>query len=206
MLWEQLKVKIADRNPEIRMGNKDGEWILCAPIDKEEAKPKVYWSKFYQYVKSWTEMNSSNCQVYLAVGGKTEKLSDYYVGYMQALKALNVVMSRFSDIGFALFDELGSYTVLHQLKDSQISDLYIQKHLAPLLQYSEGKSMDLFQTLRVYLEHNGSIKETAEELYIHRSSLLYRLEKIVDLLDIDINDSESRFNLMIAYKLYDLYR
>ena len=40
-------------------------------------------------------MNSSNCQVYIAVGGKTEKLSDYYVGYMQALKALNVVMSRF---------------------------------------------------------------------------------------------------------------
>ena len=66
--------------------------------------------------------------------------------------------------------------------------------------------MDLFQTLRVYLEHNGSIKETAEELYIHRSSLLYRLEKIVDLLNIDINDSESRFNLMIAFKLYDLYR
>ena len=206
MLWEQLKGKITERNPEMRMGNKDGNWILCIPVDKEEAKPKVYWSKFYQYVKAWTEMNSSNCQVYIAVGGKTEKLSDYNVGYMQALKALNVVMSRFSDIGFALFDELGSYTVLHQLKDSQISDLYIQKHLAPLLQYSEGKSMDLFQTLRVYLEHNGSIKETAEELYIHRSSLLYRLEKIVDLLDIDINDSESRFNLMIAYKLYDLYK
>lgn len=206
MLWEQLKVKITDRNPEIRMGNKDGEWILCVPVDKEEAKPKVYWSKFYQYVKTWTEMNNSNCQVYIAVGGKTEKLSDYYVGHLQALKALNVVMSRFKDIGFALFDELGSYTVLHQLKDSQISNLYIQKHLSPLLQYSKGKNMDLFQTLRVYLEHNGSIKETAEELYIHRSSLLYRLEKIVDLLEMDINDSESRFNLMIAYKLYDLYR
>ena len=29
-------------------------------------------------------------------------------GYLQALKALNVVMNRFQDIGFALFDELGS--------------------------------------------------------------------------------------------------
>ena len=64
--------------------------------------------------------------------------------------------------------------------------------------------MDLFHTLRVYLENNGSIKETSEELYIHRSSLLYRLEKITDLLDVDINDSEYRFSLMMAYKLYDL--
>ena len=206
MIWEQLKVKISHRNPEIRLANKGGgEWILIAPVDKDGNKPKVYWSKLYQYVKAWVEMNSRSSRVYLTVGGKTEKLSDYYVCYMQALKALNVVINRFSDIGFALFDELGSYTILHELKDSQISDLFIQKHLAPLLQYSEGKSMDLFLTLRIYLERNGSIKETAEELYIHRSSLLYRLEKIGDLLDLDINDSESRFNLMMAYKLYDLY-
>jgi DNA-binding PucR family transcriptional regulator len=206
LVWEQLKVKIAHRNPEVRMANKDGVWVLLAPVDIEENRPKVYWSKLYQYIKACMEMISKNGQVYLAVGGKTEKLSDYYVGYTQALKALNVVTIRFHDIGFALFDELGSYTVLHQLKDAQIADLFIQKHLAPLLQYSEGKSMDLFHTLRVYLEHSGSIKETAEELYIHRSSLLYRLDKIADLLDIEINDSESRFNLMIAYKLYDLYR
>ena len=31
------------------------------------------------------------------------------------LKALNVVINRFHDIGFALFDELGPYTILHEL-------------------------------------------------------------------------------------------
>ncbi len=203
-VWEQLKVKLAHRNPEIKMANKSGEWILIAPVDKEDNKPKVYWSKLYQYVKTWVERNSTKCQVYVTVGGTTENLADYYVCYMQALKALNVVINRFQDIGFALFDELGPYTILHELKDSQTTDLFIQSKLAPLLQYSEGKTMDLFHTLRVYLENNGSIKETSEELYIHRSSLLYRLEKISDLLDVDINDSEYRFSLMMAYKLYDL--
>lgn len=204
-VWEQLKVKMAYRYPEIRMTNKDGVWVLLAPVEKEENKARVYWSKVYQYIKSCLQMSGMNCRAYLAVGGKTEKLSDYYVGYVQAIKALNVVTVRFRDIGFALFDELGSYTVLHQLKDSQTAALFIEKHLSPLLKYSQGKTMDLFHTLRIYLERGGSIKETAEELYIHRSSLLYRLEKITDLLDIDINDPESRFNLMIAYKLYDLF-
>ena len=134
-----IKSKNAHRNPEIRMANKNGEWILIAPVDKENNKPKVYWSKLYQYVKTWVEMNRRRCQVYITVGGTTEKLADYYVCYMQALKALNVVMNRFYDIGFALFDELGSYTILHELKDSQITDLFIQKNLAPLLSIQKGK-------------------------------------------------------------------
>ena len=139
-VWEQLKVKLAHRNPEIKMANKNGEWILIAPVDKEDNKPKVYWSKLYQYVKTWVERNSTKCQVYITVGGTTENLADYYVCYMQALKALNVVINRFHDIGFALFDELGPYTILHELKDSQTTDLFIQSKLAPLLQYSEGKT------------------------------------------------------------------
>ncbi|WP_223881799.1 helix-turn-helix domain-containing protein [Niallia endozanthoxylica] len=207
-VWEQIKAKIAHRHPEIKMANKNGEWVLIAPENKEDNKPKVYWSKLYQYVKNLVDMHSEKCQVYITVGGKTKTLGNYYACYMQALKALNVVVNRFHDIGFALFDELGPYTILHELNDSQTTHLFIQKNLAPLLQYSEGKGtkgMDLFHTLRVYLENNGSIKETTEELYIHRSSLLYRLEKISHLLDMDITDSECRFNLMMAYKLYDLY-
>jgi len=207
-IWEQIKAKILHRYPEIKMTSKNGEWILIAPENKEENKPKVYWSKLYQYVKTVVERHSEKCQVYITVGGKTKTLGDYYVCYMQALKALNVVINRFHDIGFALFDELGPYTILHELNDSQTTHLFIQKNLAPLLRYSEGKGtkgMDLFHTLRAYLENNGSIKETTEDLYIHRSSLLYRLEKISTLLDTDLNDSECRFNLMMAYKLYDLY-
>ncbi len=64
--------------------------------------------------------------------------------------------------------------------------------------------MDLFQTLRVYLFQNGNLKETADALFIHRSTLQYRIEKIQGLLKVDINDSEERLNLMMAYKLYDL--
>ncbi|MEH7226050.1 helix-turn-helix domain-containing protein [Bacillus sp. JJ1566] len=71
--------------------------------------------------------------------------------------------------------------------------------------YSEGKTTDLLNTLHAFLQNNGNIKNTAEELFIHRSSLLYRIEKIESLLDIQLSDAEVRFNLMMAFKLYDMY-
>lgn len=65
--------------------------------------------------------------------------------------------------------------------------------------------MDLLKTLQVYLSHNGNMTETAKELYIHRSTLQYRLEKIEDLLQVDLDNAEHRFNLNMAIKLYDLF-
>ncbi|MED4123972.1 helix-turn-helix domain-containing protein [Halalkalibacterium halodurans] len=205
LLWENIKTRLSIYDEDILLSSKGDEYILIVPASKERGKPKVYWAKVYQNIQSWVEQEGIRARLLLGIGGKTETIHDYFSCYQQAVQVHNVVSHRFRDIGFALFDELGSYTLLHHLKNTPATSLFIDKHLQPLLQYSQGRSTDLFYTLRVYLNQNGSIKETSDELYIHRSSLLYRLEKIETLLDVDLNDSEHRFNLMMAFKLYDLF-
>ncbi|KHF38515.1 helix-turn-helix domain-containing protein [Halalkalibacter okhensis] len=205
LLWDQLKTRILFYDQDILMANKDGDLILIVPIEKEEKSPKVYWAKLYEELKKWLILQGDKSTILVGIGGKTEFIHDYFTMYQQAVQALNVVYHRFSNVGFAMFEDLGSYTLLHHLKDSSVAMLFIKKHLEPLLKYSEGKSMDLFHTLRVFLNNNGSIKDTSEELYIHRSSLLYRLEKIENLLEVSLAFAEHRFDLMMAYKLYDLY-
>lgn len=157
----------------------------------------------YENLKKWVRSDWNNVQVLLAIGGVTEKIEDYSVSYMQAKKCLNVVKSRFKEMGFALFDDLGAYTLLHEI-DGRMVAIFVQDHIGPLLN-SEGKNMDLLKTLQVYLSHNGNMTETAKELYIHRSTLQYRLEKIEDLLQVDLDNAEHRFNLNMAIKLYDLF-
>nr|WP_295969787.1 helix-turn-helix domain-containing protein [uncultured Bacillus sp.] len=205
MLADQLREKIPHQFPEILITNKEGEWILIVPVTAEKNKPRLYWNQLYEFVKKEADGINGSCQIFIAAGGKTEKIADYYLSYLQAAKSLNVVKNSRNNLGYALFDELGAYTLLYQLKDTKMAEMFIQTHLAPLLHYSKEKKIDLSQTLRVYLEHNGSIKETAEELFIHRTSLLYRLEKIELLLNVDLSDSEQRFNLLMAFKLNDLY-
>jgi PucR family transcriptional regulator, purine catabolism regulatory protein len=74
-----------------------------------------------------------------------------------------------------------------------------------VIRYSSERNVDLLQTIRVFLHCNGNLTEAAEKLYIHRSTLQYRLEKIEEMLGFSLNGSEQRFNLMMALKLYDLY-
>jgi Regulator of polyketide synthase expression len=205
LIWDQLKTQISRFSKEIIMATNDGNYILIVPVKVEGKHPKNYWREFYRNIKNWVREGNIECQVFMGIGGKTENLNDYYISYQQAIQALNVVFHRFRQKGFALFEELGAYTILHHLDNKEAVEFFIKRHLEPLLNYSEGKSMDLFHTLRVFLYNNGNIKNSAEELFIHRSSLLYRLEKIESLLEIDLNDADHRFNMMMAYKLYDLY-
>lgn len=201
-LWERLKSNITIYYPEVQIINKSGEIILISP--ESDTNPKSYWSKFYEDVKKWISREAKDVHVCLAIGGKTKKITDYYRSYLEAVKTLNVVKVKFKDYGFALFDELGAYTLLHQI-DLQMVMIFINKHLLPLLKY-EGTNMDLYHTLHMYLQYNGNIKETSEVLYIHRSTLQYRLERIESILNVELNSSEDRFNLMMAIKLYDLFR
>ena len=70
--------------------------------------------------------------------------------------------------------------------------------------YDARKGTTLLRTLDVYLSCGGSIARTAEHLYVHRNTLVQRLEKLHDLLGLDPHDSDHWLALHIALALRQL--
>lgn len=202
-ILDNLKTRISMYVRDSVMAVVKEELILIVPA-KEENRRKWHWEDLYKQMKKWMKSDRVSCQIHVGVGGEANSIEDYYHCYRKARETLNVISKRYDQIGYAFYEELGSYTLLHHLKEISETSLYINNYLERLRHYSEGKSNDLFHTLRVYLEQNGNAKNTAEELFIHRSTLLYRLEKIEEILGTSLNNAELRFNLMLAYKLDDL--
>ncbi|WP_240689017.1 helix-turn-helix domain-containing protein [Ammoniphilus sp. YIM 78166] len=204
-VWEQMKDQLSLAEKDIMLSKKGDEFILIVPSVKEQDDVHSFWEKLYLRLNKLAAMENPKSRVSLGVGGKAERITDYYYCYKQAVQAHNVVSLRFREKGFALFEESGAYTLLNNLKDPSVATLFINKYLTPLLNYTEGKGADLFNTLRMYLDKNGNLKDTMDALYIHRSTLRYRIERIREVLELDLENAENRLNLMIAYKLYDLY-
>ena len=67
----------------------------------------------------------------------------------------------------------------------------------------ENTGTQLYETLRVYLQNHQSATKTAAALYIHRSTLLYRIEKIEKILKADLNDPDDQLYLMLSFYLMD---
>ena len=68
-------------------------------------------------------------------------------------------------------------------------------------EYDVANKTQLSETLYVFLKNNCNYVATARQLYIHRSTLLYRLERIQELTAIDLECYETRLHLQITYLL-----
>lgn len=204
LIFDELKAKITQYDQKIIFTKKGEEYVLIIPSDMETPNEYKFWKRFVEKMKGWLKSGNKICQVKVGIGGTTNQLQDYYKCYQQAVQTLNVILRQDHVSDYAFFDDLGSYTLLHLVKDTTEAKFFMNNYLNKLKDSTGANHVDLLKTLRVYLEQNGSIKKTAEKLFIHRSTLLYRLEKIKEIVGMDIDDSDTRFNLMLTFKLYDL--
>ncbi|MFC0558352.1 helix-turn-helix domain-containing protein [Halalkalibacter alkalisediminis] len=203
-LWDQIKTKLALYDLSIIFTRKDKEFIFIVKTLNNNEHVE-YWKGLHQRIITLLSKERTKTKVFLGIGGKTEKIEDYYYCYVQSVKAKNVVTYRYPQGGFSFYDDLGSYTILNNTSDPLAAELFVKKHLGPLIKYSNNNHVDLFETLQVFLNHNGNLRDASNQLFIHRSTLEYRLERVAELVQIDLNDAEVRFELMMAYKLYSLF-
>lgn len=82
---------------------------------------------------------------------------------------------------------------------------FVQELLGPLLtlpNHDETKS--LLKTLRAYFYYNRQPTSVAKALYIHRNTVTYRLQKIAELLEVDLQDPDVCDRLNLALHLQNL--
>lgn len=148
------------------------------------------------------------CPLRLGVGlpfALSESSDGMKISYEQALEALRIGQTLHKHEGYLMFGELGLYHWLYNLNDDvRIGNRYLDK-IRELSVYDNNRNTELVKTLESYLDHGGSLVDTAQSLYIHRNTLLHRLERIKQLNQIDLRNPLQRLNLHIAVKAYRLH-
>ena len=69
--------------------------------------------------------------------------------------------------------------------------------------YDAANRTELCRTLETYLRLERNVVQTAKELFIHRSTFLYRLEKIKEILDSRLDDPDELVYLSLSFRLLD---
>ena len=77
------------------------------------------------------------------------------------------------------------------------------QNLLKLKAVDEKNKSEYMKTLKTYLDVNLSATRAAEELFIHRSTFLYRLEKIKEILQSDLDDPDEIFYLNFSFRLLE---
>lgn len=89
-------------------------------------------------------------------------------------------------------------------KQINLSDV-IDLNLQILYEYDQINHTDYFETLYEYLRNERKISVAAEALHIHRNTLLYRVNRISEIIRADLDNPDVRMELLLSYSLWNYH-
>jgi sugar diacid utilization regulator len=143
-------------------------------------------------------------QVTVAIGGTIERADGYAPAFASSRQALDVMLKlgrRGAIIGAR---ELGPYGLLLQASSREELEAFARETLAPLLEHDRRHGADLMGTLRIYLEEDRGQRRAAARIFIHVNTVVYRVNRIEQLIGRSLDDPTTVFDLTLALRILDV--
>jgi sugar diacid utilization regulator len=122
----------------------------------------------------------------------------------EALLAANVASPEADDpVARVLsFDDTGAYRLLLPAMSDDPAELerFYSDTIVPLVAYDEQYGTELVLTLETFLANDGSMAATHKQLFTHRHTIRYRLERVRELTGLDVNSTDGRERLGLGLK------
>lgn len=125
----------------------------------------------------------------------------YY--YRQAAVALEVGNRRAPFRWIHRFDEIALDYLLEQGKGELTKELVCSRKILGLKSFDQMHNTDYYNTLKLYVRNHLNAVQTAKQLFIHRSTFLYRMEKIKDLIHLDLDDYDTLLYVMMTFRMME---
>ncbi len=133
--------------------------------------------------------------VRLASGTIVSELKDVSKSYKEAKMALDVGKIFYEDRSVVSYHTLGIGRLIYQLPPN-LCKLFIEEIFGGDI--PDEIDEETLTTINTFLDNNLNVSETSRRLYVHRNTLLYRLEKLEKLTGLDIRVFDDALTLKIA--------
>ena len=163
----------------------------------KEVKPNESYKELEQtaYVVLDTLNTEAMSKVHIAYGTIVNSIKEVSRSYKEAKMALDVGKIFYSDRNVVAYSNLGIGRLIYQLP-IPLCKMFIKEIFG-------GKSPDDFDeetlsTINKFFENSLNVSETSRQLFIHRNTLVYRLDKIQKSTGLDLRIFEDAITFKIA--------
>lgn len=133
--------------------------------------------------------------VRVAAGTIIRDISQVSKSYKEARMALNVGKIFYSADRVHLYNKLGIGRLIYQLPDS-LCKMFIKEAFTK--QQPDSFDEETLQTINMFFDNSLNVSETARQLFVHRNTLVYRLEKLQKSTGLDIRNFDDALTFKIA--------
>ena len=157
------------------------------------------------------QKNLDNCIYFLRDNDLRTGVSNLFTGFTelrnyhkQACIALDFAARPQSYLWVRHFSDVVLDYILEQSNRELPLHLICSQQILNMRQYDEEHQTDFYETLQCYIRNHFNAVQTAKELQIHRSTFLYRMERLQTLFELDLDQEDSLLYILLSMKMLDL--
>jgi PucR family transcriptional regulator, purine catabolism regulatory protein len=177
--------------------------VLLLPID--DAQHTLRMKQNTEAVRTRLQDLATAGYVNCGVGRPRQGLRELRESFKEAEKALALSDQLWSSPRVTFFGDLSLYELLLSVNPEGLRT-FAKSWLLNIISYDDQHKSELLETLDAYFNSNGNMRLTAKELNIHRNTLVYRLNRIAEITQLDMDDANVHLNLRLALKANHLLR
>lgn len=181
--------------------NKAEKILVLLHVKNDMEKEKIK-NTFLLIQKSIT--SELSVSISIGFGCNYNKLTDVKKSFWEAEKALKVGRYVWKKDYIIGYEELGIYRLFVEKTDPEEIKRHYAYTVGGIITYDEKFNGDLFNTLETYYDCDKNITKTANQLFIHRHTLRYRLNKIKEITGLDPNKSKDGLILAVGILIFYL--
>ncbi len=166
----------------------------------EEAEQKDIYKTIFRRLK-WQGFTQE--EYIIGVGRLHEHLGSLNNSIQESLYAFKYSMIYKKNISF--FYEIGINKIIMPIIDSPCVLKYYNEMIEPLILYDKNNETELLKTAVKYIENNGNIKATSEELFQHGNTVRYRINRINEIFNENCKIEHFYEELAVAIRIYALF-
>ncbi|MDR1183867.1 MAG: helix-turn-helix domain-containing protein [Coriobacteriales bacterium] len=140
-------------------------------------------------------------QVTIGISWPFRDIYDFKMFFGQAVAAIKIADRLEPDRGLAPYDDFVGIHFIETYAGSQPLERFIYPGLQKLKAYDQDKSADLYETLYQYICHLKNRVDASAALFIHKNTLLYRINQITELLSLSLDDPKVIQMLLLAFAI-----
>jgi hypothetical protein len=143
-----------------------------------------------------------NIQPWVAVSAPIQSYAGLSRAHQEAYQIIQIGWKLEVHIAFA--EELALELALTRGADKTCLHTFVKQTLGVLEEYDAKNRTELLRTAQALADHMGIHTQTAKALYLHRNTLLGRVQKIQTLTGLDLGCSEDLYKVSFALKIRKL--
>lgn len=192
MPFEMLQNMFPDKSRDYVISVSENDIVLV-----KEVKPGIENRELEKIAENITDTMSTEFFAKVSIGISTvvENLKDLARAYKEAQIALEVGKVFETDKSVISYENLGIGRLIYQLPTT-LCDMFLQE----VFKKGSLESLDreTLMTIQCFFDNNLNVSETSRKLFVHRNTLVYRLEKIRKLTGLDLREFEHAITFKVA--------